>query len=102
MEYWDRSTQSGNRATRIWPFDDHQKARTAASERYTLVPTSTIIANHLMMRRRTSYYLLPRIAFTKPGYLAQRPGSEKKKEAATPRPVSVTFQQLVFVIQASE
>lgn len=72
-----------------WSFGDAQKAKTAASERYILVPTLVILANHLMMRRRTSYYMLPGIAITKPKYLAQRPGSGRKKKAITSRSVFV-------------
>lgn len=72
-----------------WSCGDIQKAKSAASERYILVPTSVILANHLMMRRRTSYYMLPGIAITKLKYLAQRPGSGRKKEAITSRSVFV-------------
>lgn len=72
-----------------WCCGDIQKARSAASERYILVPTSVILANHLMMRRRTSYYMLPGIAITKLKYLAQRPGSGRKKKAITSRSVFV-------------
>lgn len=72
-----------------WSCGDIQKAKSAASERYILVPTSVILANHLMMRRRTSYYMLPGIAITKLKYLAQRPGSGREKKAITFRSVFV-------------
>lgn len=66
------------------------------------MPTSMILANGLMVLRRTSYYLFSEIAITKPGYFAHRPGSGREKKATASRSVPViTLQQLAFVILTS-